>query len=553
MSVFAKHDFGYVFEHAGLNKLFGGGKEEADEGEALAAEVARQEGKSLELSKVPEPLTIPQRLRLAFEELGPTFVKMGQILSTRPDMLPRPYIDEFRKLQDNVGAIPFQDIKEVVEKELGSSLEDRFQSFSEEPLAAASIGQVHRCILSDGREAVLKVQRPGIEDTIKMDLSILYAMARIGNLSSLSEAIDLIRVVQEFERVILRELDFTSEGHLTEEFAQHYTEDPEVKIASIYWDYSTRHLLAMEFLKGTNISDLETLRKKGVDLEKMARKIVTLTMRQIFVDGLFHADPHPGNLMVLEGSVLGIIDFGMVGRFDRYTLRMLRELTFDIVQQDHVSMAIHLLDHDLVGYDADMRELRQDIRKMFRDISSQSMAQASEMLQKFILRHKLRFPADLFFLDKTFGTLDGTVRLLSPNFSYHAVMSDFTKELTFDVKSMDEALKALGFRLLQDMDALVELPILMRRLLRRAEAGHLEVHNALSVTPQTFSMINRLLLRLFGCFGGTTLLLVAGWLLATRPNSAALGGIGVEWWLLWTGIASLSLSLWSFWRDGRNV
>lgn len=533
-TVFAKHDFGYLFDYLGLRKLFGGTD-------------LPEEPKASEESAM---LTVPERLRMAFEELGPTFVKMGQIISTRPDLIPRPYIVEFRKLQDNVKPLPFDTIKEVIEEELGTPLEESFASFDEEPLAAASIGQVHRCKLKDGQEAVAKVQRPHIEEQIRMDLTILYAVARLANRSALAESIDMVKIIAEFERVILRELDFTSEGRLTEEFARTYADDPEVQIAKIYWDVSSRRLLTMEYLEGINISDIEALKAEGVDTRALAKKISMLTLRQIFLDGLFHADPHPGNLMALPGGVLGIIDFGMTGRFDKYTLLMLKDLMLDILAQDHVSMAAHLLDHDLIGYDVDMRQLRNDLRSFFRNISSMPMAQASEALQNFIVTYKLRIQPDLFFLDKTFGTLDGTIRLLAPNFNLKEVADEFGLE--FGKRTMDiEVLgKQIALRLLKDADAIVEMPILLRRLLRRLDAGFLSFSNSVNFSDQGYARLNRLGLRVFGTLTGLSSFAFA-WLL--RESTWLLpGAISLRTFLTSLGIALLLLTGWGLWRDSRE-
>jgi len=530
-AVFAKHDMGFVFDRIGLSKLLPASKDD---------DSAKGEG-----TEADHTLSLAERLRMVFEELGPTFVKMGQIMSTRPDLIPREYIDEFRKLQDHVSEVPFEQIKQVVEDELGHPIEESFADFDSEPLAAASIGQVHRCTLKDGRHAVAKVQRPGIEDLIRKDLTILYGIARMANLSSMAEMVDMVKVVQEFERSILRELDFSAEGRLTEEFAKNFEDDPEVHMAEIFWEHSSRRMLTMEYLEGINISDIGAIKKAKADTKRLARKMVEVTIRQVFFDGLFHADPHPGNLMLLPGGVLGIIDFGMSGRFDKYTLAMLRDLTLDVLTQDYVSMAEHLVDHDVVGYDADMRQLRSDLRGLFRDLASMPMAKASEALQGFVVTHKLRIAPDLFFLDKTFGTLDGTVRLLSPNLDIGRIA-----EAAFSEQAKSKGIESFGkellVRLYREVDALVELPVLIRRLLRKTDAGHLAVRNQLHVSDQAYRRLNRFALKLLVAFTGF-FALVAAWLLRSHLADRPTMLMGV----VAAGAALVLLSAVALWRgDG---
>ncbi|MDJ0628426.1 MAG: AarF/UbiB family protein [Rhodobacter sp.] len=541
MAVFARHDFGYLSDRMGLSKLFGGENvvpppDEGKEGEEISHKI--------------RTLSAPARLRMVCEELGPTFVKMGQILSTRPDLLSRPYVLELRKLQDHVSKIPFEEVKKVVEAEMGKDLSEIFPTFEEKPLAAASIAQVHRCTLPDGTQAVAKVQRPGIEEQIRMDLSILYGMARLANRSSFAETIDKVKVIQEFERVILRELDFASEGHLTEEFARNFQYDSQVHIARIFWDYSTRRLLTMEYLDGVNISQLDAHQNEKVDTREIAKKVVMITLKQIFRDGLFHADPHPGNLMLLPDGVIGILDFGMIGRFDRHTLAMLRAIAFDIIRRDHVSMAAHLLDYDIVGHDVDMRKLREDLRLLFRNIASMPMAQASEALQRFVVEHKLHIPPDLFFLDKTFGTLDGTIRLLDPDIDFQAIAEDFGAEQSMKILDIETMAKELGLRILQDADAIVEMPVLLRRIMRRADEGHFAIRTRIQIDDETYARLNKLGLNLLTGATGIAALMFA-WFTRTATDIPLPFGIKLPSLLLITGGLLVFLTTWSLWKGKK--
>ncbi len=537
----ARHDFGYLSDRMGFGKLF-------------AAEDALppdEEGKVGDgISQPSRPLSGPERLRMVCEELGPTFVKMGQILSTRPDLLPKPYITELRKLQDHASKIPFEEVKRVVEEEMGKEINEIFPTFEQKPLAAASIAQVHRCTLPDGTQAVAKVLRPGIEEQIRMDLSILYGMARLANRSRFAETIDKVKVVQEFERVILRELDFVSEGHLTEEFARNFEDDSKVHIARIYWEYSAQRLLTMEFLDGVNISQLDAHHKQEVDTRELAKRVVMVTLKQIFRDGLFHADPHPGNLMLLPEGVLGILDFGMIGRFDRQTLAMLRAIAFDVIRRDHVSMAAHLLDYDIVGHDVDMRKLREDLRALLRDVASMPVAQASEVLQSFVVEHKLHIPADLFLLDKTFGTLDGTIRVLDPNIDLRAVAEDFGTEVGMRVLDIETMVKQLGMRILQDADAIVEMPVLLRRIMRRVDEGHFATRTRIQIDNETYARLNKLGLNMLTGATGITSLIFA-WITRNATGILLPFGINLPSLLLVAGGLLLFITAWSLWKGKR--
>ncbi|MDJ0653843.1 MAG: AarF/UbiB family protein [Xanthomonadales bacterium] len=540
-AAFARHDFGYLSDRMGFSKLFTGD-------EALSPYDERTEGETP--SQPIRPLSAPERLRMVCEELGPTFIKMGQILSTRPDLLPKPYITELRKLQDHASKIPFEEVKEVVETEMGKELKEIFPTFEEKPLAAASIAQVHRCTLPDGTQAVAKVLRPGIEEQIRMDLSILYGMARLANRSRFAETIDKVRVIQEFERVILRELDFVAEGQLTEEFARNFQDDSKVHIARIFWDYSAQRLLTMEFLDGVNISQLDVHDKQEVDTRELAKMVVMVTLKQIFRDGLFHADPHPGNLMLLPDGVLGILDFGMIGRFDRHTLAMLRAIVFDVIQRDHVSMAAHLLDYDIVGHDVDMRKLREDLRLLFRNIASMPRAQASEALQSFVIEHELHIPADLFLLDKTFGTLDGTIRLLDPRFDLQAVAEDFGAEEGMKVLDIETMAKELGMRIFRDADAIVEMPVLLRRIMRRVDEGHFATRTRIQIDDKTYARLNKLGLNLFTGATGIAALIFA-WFTRAATDILLPFGIKLPSLLLVAGGLLVFITTWSLWKGKK--
>jgi len=451
-----QHDLAFVLDALGLSSM-------------VPANFQAPEGES--------GLTEPERVKRLFEALGPTFVKMGQILSTRPDLIPPAYIAEFKKLQDSVGPIPFEEIRAVAEEDLGKTLEEAFAEVDPEPLASASIGQVHVVVLTDGKKAAMKVQRPGIERVIRQDLAILRGIATLAKGSGLAEPLDPVAIVREFERSILRELDYIVEGRATDMFREQHAGDDQIVVPEVYWDQCAKRVLTMEFVDAVKVSDIARLREAGHDTARIAAKLVDVILEQIFIFGRFHADPHPGNLMVLADGRLALIDFGMSGHFDRSTRHALIEIIADVASGDHHQLADHLLAHDILGYDADLRAVRKELRELFRSVDGGAgMHELMELFIGFIVQHKLDFPPDLFFLDKVFGTLDGAVKTLDPKLRVRDLARSFVPRMvagsTDDWQTM---LTDLVRRVVETDQQLIQLPGKAGRLLDRADAGHFRV------------------------------------------------------------------------------
>jgi len=453
-AVCAKHDLGWVFDKIGLGRL-------------LASGADRERRTSSR--------TLAERIRDCLEELGPTYVKLGQIMSTRPDLIPRDVIAELKKLQDHVSQFSWEEAMATVEEDLGGAIEDKFARFDETPVAAASIAQVYRAALVDGSEVAVKVQRPGIEAVIREDISILYDMARLmRSLSSISDMADPVLIVREFERSILREVDFLNEAHLTEEFRKNLAGFPGVCIAEVRWDHTTRRVLTMDYFDGIKVSDIREIKARGYDRNKLATLLAQVTLHTVFKDGLFHADPHPGNLLVLPDQRLAIIDFGMVGRFDRQTMQMLRGVAFAMAQADYDALARALLQHGLVDWDVDLRHLSRRLREVFRAITGDaSLAKQSEALMDFLVQEKLYYQPDLILLDKTFGTLDGTIRTLCPDLEIGRIFAEFSPDLGQSMLSPQKLAEELLARLWTMEDVLIDTPPLIHRVLGRLDAGKL--------------------------------------------------------------------------------
>ncbi|MEK7678781.1 MAG: AarF/UbiB family protein, partial [Deltaproteobacteria bacterium] len=272
----------------------------------------------LMLRKPVPGLTDAQRLRLALEELGPTFIKVGQLLSTRPDVLPEEFIIELLKLQDEVAPIPYAGMVKVIEEEFKRPVRELFERIDERPIAAASIAQVHRAVLSTGAEVAVKVQRPGIEGVIETDISILRYLARlIHRHMPESSLYDPNGMVEEFSRVIKRELDFTLEASYMEKFRDALKDDARVKIPKVYWEMTGKRVLTMEGITGIKVDNVERLRAEGINTRKVAHMIADVFFKQVFDLGLFHGDLHSGNIFVISEDKFALVDFGIVGRIDK--------------------------------------------------------------------------------------------------------------------------------------------------------------------------------------------------------------------------------------------
>jgi ubiquinone biosynthesis protein len=343
-----------------------------------------------------------ERLRMALEELGPTFVKLGQLLSTRPDLVPPDILVELRKLQDKVPGFSYPEVKEQIETSLGRPLTEVFAEFSRVPVAAASISQVHQACLPDGRRVAVKVQRPGIEKQIATDIDIMFTLAELaGKHISEMEPYQPTLLVREFAKNIRQELDFQIEGRNIDRFAENFAGDRSVHIPTVYWEWCSSTVLTMEWIAGVKIDELNPERD-GFEPAVLAARGADFILRQVLEFGLFHGDPHPGNLFVLPGNVIAPIDFGLVGRLDAELAEALLELLLSVLKKDvpglvRVMFKIGVVDEDKIN----MRELRADLYDLldrYAGVSLQNLRLQS-LVQDFVRiinYHQICFLPDLF-------------------------------------------------------------------------------------------------------------------------------------------------------------
>lgn len=386
-------------------------------------------------AKEVERLSIPQRLRLAMEELGPTFVKLGQILSTRPDLIPHEYAEEFRKLQDKVPRFDDNAVHLQIFKEFGATSDDIFAEFSDQPIAAASIGQVHRARLKTGEDVVLKIQRPDIENTIETDLDILMGLAYLIE-NHLSEQLiaDPTAIVREFRRVVRRELDYTREGRTIDRFASNFINDDTILIPQVFWEFTGKTILTMSYMDGIKINDYSQLVEAGYDLKILASNGADTFLKQVLVHGLFHGDPHPGNILVSPGNVITMLDYGMVGHLDETLKFQLIDLILAIVSRDVNRIINQLLYSGDITDDTDRKQLKRDMSDFMDDYYEISLQRidSGKLVAEFIeilQRHRIKFSADLILLAKALVSMEGLGKQLDPEFNIADNLRPFIEQV----------------------------------------------------------------------------------------------------------------------------
>lgn len=367
-------------------------------------------------------LTAAERMRLALEELGPTFIKLGQILSTRPDVIPHAFVREFEKLQDNVPSFPFGEVLAQISTELGGPVEQFFAEIDPVPLAAASIAQVHRARLKTGEEVAIKVRRPGIVAVVESDISALMALAGLAERHvSGSELYDPVGIVREFARTIRREMDFTREGHTIEKFRDNFIRTPWMYFPRVYWEQSSRGVLTMEFVSGIKVSDREKLIDQGLDVKLLAHRGADAFLVMVLNHGFFHGDLHPGNVLILPNNVICLLDYGIVGRLDEELKTFLTDILAAIVKRDMDEVVSLLLFSGDISDNLDIRALKRDLFNFidgYYEIPLKEI-EVGRVLTEFIeiiTLYNIRISSDLMLLVKSLVLIEGMGRALDPGF-----------------------------------------------------------------------------------------------------------------------------------------
>jgi ubiquinone biosynthesis protein len=368
-------------------------------------------------------LSSAERLRLALEELGPTFVKLGQILSTRPDVIPHAFVIEFEKLQDNVPSFSFEEVRIQLSRELGGPVDSFFAEIDPEPLAAASIAQVHRARLNSGEDVVIKVRRPGIVEVVESDISVLVALASLAERHVPgSDIYDPMGLVREFARTIRREMDFSREGHTIEKFRDNFSGTPWMHFPRVYWEQSALGVLTMEFIEGIKVSDLVALDRHGYDRKIIAQRGADSFLEMVLNHGFFHGDLHPGNVLILPGNAICLLDYGIVGRLDDSLKTFLTDILYAIVNRDMDEIVSLLLFAGDISDDLDIRKLKRDLFNFidgYYEIPLKEI-KVGRMLMEFIeliTLYTIRIQPDLMLLVKSLVLIEGMGRNLDPGFN----------------------------------------------------------------------------------------------------------------------------------------
>lgn len=540
--VLARHGFGAILTQLGLDdrlniprRLLRRGVEDAE--------------------RVPPAV----RLRLALQELGPTFIKLGQIASTRPEILPPSVLAELGNLQDNVPPDAWEVVQPLIEAELGRPLAEVFLAFDPTPIASASLAQVYPAMLPDGTHVVVKVQRPGVERLIETDLHILADIAHL-----VRERLpgfmpfDPVDLTDEFATALREELDYRREGRNADRFRENFRDDTFLRVPLVYWEFTTHRLMVQERLRGIKIDDLVALDAAGMDRHRIALHASRLIIKEVLEDGFFHADPHPGNLLVLEDEVLGLLDFGTVGFLDERDKANLIRLYIAIIQFDAPSAVTQLIRMGVADPSVDELGLERDLRRLLRRYKGLPLKDisATELLaeiQPIIYEYRLRVPSDYWLLIKTLVVMEGVGKRVAPDFDVFEVSGPYVRrfliQLALPTSWGPDALRSLGGW----AGFISDLPNQTGRLMSRIERGQLEFRVRDPATENLARQLNWVANRVIQA-------ILLGSL--TIGLALLLPSLDLTWpWGLLTWIAVLGFGaviiltfwlLWSIWRSGRR-
>ncbi|WP_432488217.1 ABC1 kinase family protein [Kineococcus sp. SYSU DK018] len=422
-------------------------------------------------SRPDEPHTVAVHVRLVLEELGPTAVKLGQILSTRPDLLSPAFQRELEKLQDRASAVPVETVRAAVREELGADPETVFARFDPVPLASASIGQAHAATLDDGTEVVVKVRRPGVVEEVEADLEILRALAaRASQRWSAAADYDVVGLTGDFADTLRAELDYLQEGQNAERFARNFRGDPDIHVPRVHWDTTTSRVITLERLRGTKISDLQALDEAGVDRSALAARATRLMADMVFEHGFFHADPHPGNFLIEPGGRIGLLDYGMVGEVDERTRRHLAALLAAFERRDPARIAAAFADIGITKQRVDRVRLTADAGYLLSryeglPLGKVRIGDVVRDVLEILRRHHLALPRNLALVVKMIVMTEGLGSTLDPDFQIGSVLSPYARRLVLghvDPVAIARRLRQAGL----DAATLgVELPGQLGRLL----------------------------------------------------------------------------------------
>ncbi|MBS3027698.1 MAG: AarF/ABC1/UbiB kinase family protein [Dolichospermum sp. DET50] len=422
-------------------------------------------------------------IRTTFLDLGPTFIKIGQLFSTRADIFSAEYVEELSKLQDRVPAFSYEQVEAIIEQELGKKVSVLFQDFEPVPLAAASLGQVHKAILYTGESVVVKVQRPGLKKLFEIDLGILKGIARyFQNHPKWGKGRDWMGIYEECCRILWEEIDYLNEGRNADTFRRNFRPYDWVKVPRVYWRYATSRIITLEYMPGIKVSQYDALDAAGVDRKAIARYGAQAYLHQLLNNGFFHADPHPGNLAVSPDGALIFYDFGMMGTIKSNVREGLMETLFGIAQKDGDRVVKSLVDLGAIAPTEDMGPVRRSVQYMLdnfmdKPFENQSVAAISEDLYELAYDQPFRFPATFTFVMRAFSTLEGVGKGLDPEFNFMEVAQPYAMQLMTDNSSSEgnSFLNELSRQAVQVSSTALGLPRRLEDTLDKIERGDIRL------------------------------------------------------------------------------
>ncbi len=502
---FTRHGFGYIMKELGLLDLLSVPKRLFAEG-----------------SKTKGVRTTGERIRMFLEELGPTFIKIGQIASTRPDIIPADIIQELVKLQDKVSLFSFEDVKKIVEEELADPMESLFAKFNETPIAAASIGQVHQAVLLTGERVAIKVQRPNIKNVIETDLEILQELARLAE-SRLDWAkrYQVRDIVEELAMSLRQELDYEAEARNSERVANSFKDNPKVLIPKVYWEYTTAKILTMEYVEGIKLNDIEKLHQEGFDTKVIGETVVNTIFQQILIDGFFHGDPHPGNLLALSSGEIAFMDFGIVGRLSpemryhvaSFVIAMMKQNTDEVIQTiKHMGLVPETVNHERLRADVD--QLREKYSTI--PFSNMRIGRAVNDLFTVAFRHRIKLPTDLTILGKTLLTIEGVVERLAPDLSIIKIAEPFGTQLIKERYHPKHVVEKIWGQVNEYGEILNELPKTVKEITTIVKQGKMKIELTTPELDLFMKRMNKISNRLsFSMILLSLCILIAGMIIGT--------------------------------------
>lgn len=463
VSILIKHGFGEIITRTKIDRIIN-----------LGNRIMTKKG-----AKGIEKYSHWQRIRMAFEEMGPTFIKFGQIMSNRPDLIPPQLVLELEKLQSEVKPFPEHEAIKVIEEELQQPISKLFRKFYPIPLASASIAQVHKAELLTGEVVAVKIMRPGIKKIIAVDLEIMSHLAELleKNVDEM-ETVHPTGIVQEFATTLRKEIDFTIEAIHIKRFTDNFSSNPHIYIPKVYEKYTTQRVLVMEYIDGIKVNRIEEIKKQGCNPKIIAERGSNLVLKQIFEYGFFHADPHPGNIFILKNNIICLLDFGMMGVLLPRYREYLADLIIAIVQRDSRKVTKSLLRFSVSSHEVNVDEFENKIAELIDQISHLPINKIdmNEIINRsvqMVVEYKLRMPPPLYLLSKAIITIDGVARKLDPEFDMLKQLEPYAKNLIKERLSARKLLKKSYFTVIETIQLLQDFPIETRELIKQLRRGNI--------------------------------------------------------------------------------